>query len=437
MTNEQPQRPPAKISDIIAAARENVASRIGAIRPPEGVQEFGRNVIPTIAWQGVDMVSDAFAAAGAGGGLLWRSFIAVVLAPTILFFLYSSLWQSDRYVSETRVTVRASHDLKKSDSEGATSGAATVFAKMANNGVTSSAQDAFMVLNYVKSRAIVVDLGGRAYLERKFSGSGIDFFSRLSHNSNLEDMWKYWLTHVSASVDTVSGILTVRIDAFRPQDALDIVKDVVRQSEELVNRITLRNRGDAVARAELEVNMSQHRLAEAREKVLQFRNENFIIDPGSRAKSLGDMIGKLTLERIDIVNALSTFSSSLSNDAPSQRLQRTRLAAIDQQISDLKKKLTDSGAADTVSAQIATYERLKLEEQFASQIYTIAQNSYLRARQELEKQQLYLVTIVTPTLPEAAAYPKAAANTLMLFFGLLVSWAVVSLIVASVNDQMV
>lgn len=433
MKHQQPSKPP-NISGLLTAARESVASRLPSGRAVGGAFEQGRNLIPAAAWEGLDAVGDALAAAGSGGGLLWKSFLAAVIAPSILFFLYSGLWQSDRYVAETRLTVRAAQDNKKPS---ATMDAASVVSRMGGAPLSSGAQDAFIVLNYVKSRAILVDLGGRAYLERKFSGPGIDFFSRLPRDSNLEELWRYWLNHVSASVDTVSGILTVRVDAFRPQDALDVTRDVIRLSEELVNKITLRNRSDAVSRAELEISLARQKLADAREKVLQFRNANFVIDPGSRAASLGELIGKLTLERIDIVNAMSTFSSSLSNDAPSQRLQRTRLAAIDQQIADLKKKLTDTQGADTVSAQIANYERLKLEEQFAAQIYTIAQNAYLRARQDLEKQQLYLVTVVLPTLPESATYPKTFADTVMLFSGLLVAWAVVSLVVASINDQMV
>jgi capsular polysaccharide transport system permease protein len=229
----------------------------------------------------------------------------------------------------------------------------------------------------------------------------------------------------------------VRTDAFLPKDALDVARDIVRLSEQLINKITLRNRGDALSRAELEVTLSRQMLAEAREKTLQFRNKNVIIDPGSRASSIGEQMGKLTLERIDLVNALSTFSSSLDGDAPSQRLQRTRLAAIDQQLAELKKKLADTDASDTVSAQIASYERLKLDEQFAERLYSIAQTSYYRARQELEKQQLYLMTIVEPTLPESATYPKVAVNTALLFCALLMAWAAISLIYASIEDHLV
>ncbi|WP_312029735.1 hypothetical protein [Methylocystis sp. H62] len=391
------------------------------------------NRLPTLIRESFEGMAEklATARADAGGGLLGRSFIFAVVLPTFLFWLYACFWQSERYVAETRLTVRAQHE-KKSGTD-----AASMITKLTGGGANPSSQDAFMVLNYVKSRAIVADLGGRDYMEKKFARSGIDYFSRLGRNANAEEIWKYWLSHISASVDTLSGILTVRTDAFQPKDALDVARDIVRLSEDLVNKITVRNRTDALSRAELEVTLSRQMLADAREKTLQFRNKNVIIDPSSRATSIGELLGKLMMERMDIVNALSTFSSSLSSDAPSQRLQRTRLAAIDQQIADLKKKLTDPQGADAVSSQIASYERLKLDEQFAERFYSIAQTSYHHARQELAKQQLYLLTIVEPTLPESASYPKATANTILLFCALLVAWAAISLIVASIDDHMV
>ncbi|MBG0794687.1 hypothetical protein IYY11_15130 [Methylocystis sp. H62] len=434
MSTPRAPRPP-KLSEVIATA-QNVA-RFSSTKAVEILAPLttkdAANRLPTLIRESFEGMAEklATARADAGGGLLGRSFIFAVVLPTFLFWLYACFWQSERYVAETRLTVRAQHE-KKSGTD-----AASMITKLTGGGANPSSQDAFMVLNYVKSRAIVADLGGRDYMEKKFARSGIDYFSRLGRNANAEEIWKYWLSHISASVDTLSGILTVRTDAFQPKDALDVARDIVRLSEDLVNKITVRNRTDALSRAELEVTLSRQMLADAREKTLQFRNKNVIIDPSSRATSIGELLGKLMMERMDIVNALSTFSSSLSSDAPSQRLQRTRLAAIDQQIADLKKKLTDPQGADAVSSQIASYERLKLDEQFAERFYSIAQTSYHHARQELAKQQLYLLTIVEPTLPESASYPKATANTILLFCALLVAWAAISLIVASIDDHMV
>ncbi len=189
------------------------------------------------------------------------------------------------------------------------------------------------------------------------------------------------------------------------------------------------------ARAEAEVASARERLARAREETLKFRNSNLIIDPGARATSIGELIGKLSLERIDLLNALSTFSDSLSADAPSQRLQRTRLANVERQIAELRRKLTDGQGSGAVSEQIASYENLKLDEQFAERLYSIALGSYESARQDLERQQLYLVTIVPPTFPEAATYPKILANTTLLFGALVIAWAIVVLVLASLADQ--
>ncbi|WP_442755915.1 hypothetical protein ACNHKD_04515 [Methylocystis sp. JAN1] len=431
MKKQEPSIPPKRLGWIRATQKALAPDRLRRGLSSHIGEDLKRR-LPALS-QGVDVVSDALSTIGGRGGWLRKSFLIVVILPTIVYLFYAALWQSDRYVAESRLTVREAQ--KKEQPK--LGDAASVIAKMTGGagGGGKDTQNTFMVLNYIKSRAVLVDLGGRPYLERKFSQPGVDYFSRLSKDANLEELWKYWLDHISASVDTISGILVFRVDAFQPQDALDLAKDIVRLSEDLVNKITLRNRSDALSRADNEVGLARQKLADARERLLQFRNQNFIIDPGSRAASLSEMIVKLTLERIDLVNALSTFSSTLSSDAPSQRLQRTRLAAIDQQIADLKKKLTDNQAGDVVSAQIASYEKLKLEEQFAERLYTIAQSAYESARQDLERQQLYLVTVVAPTLPESATYPRVFGDTLLLFCALLVIWAVIALIAASVQDQ--
>ena len=96
--------------------------------------------------------------------------------------------------------------------------------------------------------------------------------------------------------------------------------------------------------------LAARKLAEARQRLLEFRNANVLIDPLTKAKSIGEMIGQLTIDRLEIDNNLRSLSGVLAADSPSQRLQRTRLAAIDEQIAPLKQKLTDAKSKDTVSA---------------------------------------------------------------------------------------
>ena len=362
------------------------------------------------------------------GGWTGRSLILAVVLPTVIYVLYALLWQSSGYVAESRVTVRNAQERVSS------SDASSLVGKL-SGGAKSSTQDSYIVLSYVKSGSIIADLGGAAYLEKYYSTGGVDYFSRLERNAQQEDLLKYWLKRINASVDTISGIVTLKIEAFHPEDASAIAKDVVRLGEKLVNDITLRSRMDAVARDEREVSLAADKLAAARDRLAKFRNENFLVDPKAKAEGISELVNKLMSEKLSIENSLATLNGVIDDRSPVQRVQRAKLAVIDQQIAQLKKGLTDPGEVAALSSQIASYERLKLEEQFSERMYTISQNAYVRARQELEKQQLYLIVVVPPSVPQQATYPRVFASALMLFTMLFVFWVISVILAATIEDQ--
>jgi capsular polysaccharide transport system permease protein len=364
----------------------------------------------------------------------WRkalvSYLILVLAPVFLYFLYAVLMETPGYVSETRITVQSAPKKRVAISANSSSMLSRLIGAVASD----TDRDSYIVLNYVKSAAVIQDLGGRTVLERYFSKPEIDYFSRLPRGETIEDLLQYWDARISANVDTVSGLLTIKITAYTPEDALELSKSVNALSESLINKISLRVREDALAKAKIEVARAGEELGARREALLAFRNSNELIDPTARAKSLGETIAKLTLEKIDIETALSVMMTSTPN-APSASVLNSRLATYDQQIDKLKSQLTANARNDSVSSQLAGYEALKLEEEFASKIYVIAEDAYVRAQQELERQQLYLSVIVDPVLAEEATYPKIAASTLLLAVCLTIFWSIAALILASVRDQ--
>lgn len=313
---------------------------------------------------------------GGAGRVVAASFALLVAAPTLIFLIYASLWESNGYVAESRVTVQASQKQKSAISTSATSLISRI---TGGGGGANTEQDSYIVLNYIKSSAIIADIGGRDYLERVFSKSDIDFFSRLPKDEPTEELVKYWRSRVSASVDTISGILTFKVTAYAPPDAWRVAQDIDRLSEKLINKISLRSRQDALDRAADEVQHTGGVLVDVRQKLLSFRNSNDLIDPGARAASLGEMIGKLTLEKIDAETSLSALAGTLTVNSPTARVTRAKLATLTQQIDDLKAKLTAPNGTGAVASQIAEYERLKLDEQFAEKIYVIAQE-FLFAR---------------------------------------------------------
>jgi capsular polysaccharide transport system permease protein len=303
-------------------------------------------------------------------------------------------------------------------------------------GTSSTTQDVFIVADYIRSRTIIEDLGGKETLFDVYSRGDVDWLSRLSPRVPLEKAWRYWNRKVSAVIDTPSGIITLDVRAFRPDDAQRLARAILDKSEVLVNEISERSRRDAMMRAMSEVRMAEDRLRKARAELADFRNKNNLIDPMLSAKTINDNIGKLLQDRVALENNRATLGNSVTPDSPMLRVLNAQIAALDQQISNLRNQLTSQSKDDALSTQMAGYETRQIEVQFAERLYSIAQDAYDAARREQEKQQLYLITVEQPSTPEKPTYPRIFLDTLTVFAACLALWSMAALLVASVRDHM-
>jgi len=422
MSSDKPQQSLPVLSEGLRNGLTALRSLSGRVQPPTILLKS----------DGVRAAWDIVGRTGRRFSFPFWTFLLGVVAPLACYLLYAAPFQSRGYVSEARLTVRASQK-----ASGATDAASSLIGKLlSSSGLKASSQDGWIVLNYVRSASLIQDMGGVPALARLYSANSLDYFSRLDPDASIEDALKYWLRRLHVSLDTVSGIITLRVEAFSPAQATQVAQEVVRRSEDLINGISLRSRKDDVERNAVDVDSSRARLAAAREAVTQFRNENAMIDPGERVKSTTEILTKLTLEKIELESNVSLLSTSLAPSATGLRMPTARLAEINQQIEKLTQSLVGQ-SNNVVSAQIAKYEKLKLEEQFAEKLYSISVAGYERARQELERKQLYLITVVQPTTPQDATYPQIGVNMLLLLISLAIAWGIVCLFAASVEEQRV
>lgn len=367
------------------------------------------------------------------GAFGW-SFVICVVLPALIACMYFTFIESDEYVSEAHFTIRRGGESKSAISDVMSGISASM--GLGGFGTSSTTQDVFIVSDYIRSRTIIEDMGGKKVLTDAFSRSSTDWLSRLSSSAPLEKVWKYWNRKVSAVIDTPSGIITLTVRAYTPHEAHDLARLVLKKSEVLVNDISERSRQDAMKRALAEMKSAEDRLRMARTELADFRNKNNLIDPMLSAKNISENIGKLLQDRVVLENNRATLGGSVSQDSPTLRVLNSQIMAIDQQIANLQSRLTSQNKNDALSEQIAGYESRQIELQFAEKLYTIAQDSFDAARREQERQQLYLVTVEQPSKPENATYPRIPLDTMMVFATCLVLWSMVTLLAASVRDHL-
>jgi capsular polysaccharide transport system permease protein len=360
----------------------------------------------------------------------WTTFLLFVVAPTLLAGFYFCLIASREFVAEARFVIRNANPSPIPQAIGDAMSLVRMLG--ASSGGT---QDAFVVTNYIKGRTIIGDLGGKARMEALYSRPNIDWWSRLAPESSFEDIWKYWRHKVAAIIDTRSGIITLEVRAFTPGDANQVTKEIVALSEKLVNEISERSRRDALTRAETELHDAQVRLHESRDQLLNFRNQQQLLDPQMSAQSIGDTLNQLVHEKVELENDLATVAGLTSSNAPNQLLLRSRISNVDKQIADFRAKLAGNKFDTALSTQLAAYENLQLQVRFMERLYEIAEAAYEKSRQELESQQLYIVMVVRPTMPERAIYPRRTLNTLLTFIWSFVLWSIFALAIAGIRDH--
>jgi capsular polysaccharide transport system permease protein len=357
------------------------------------------------------------------------SLILFVVIPAIVSMVYLIFIASDQYVAEARFAVRASQfelgqgKQKSGDSIG--SGAIPSLAS----------QDAYIIENYIHSRAIIDDLSKKIDLRKIFQRPEADFWARLPENASVEQFTDYWKAMVLTYVDGPSGIVTVDAKAFRPDDALSLSQAIIEASEKLANEVSARSRNDAMKRAEEEVRRYEERVQTALLDMRKYRDSVGFIDPAESAKSTSTLLSQMIAEKIRLENDYFVASRAMSPDAPTVVTLKTNLDALDAQIGQMKSKLTGKSEEGTISASLTKFEALELQRIFAEKLYGLAEDGLERSRLTAEQQNVYVTVFVPPALPQDAKYPERLSLSVAIPVGLLIVWGIFALMVAAVDDH--
>lgn len=362
----------------------------------------------------------------------WRSLSPVkrdlcvfVLLPTLAVCVYSGFIASPMYVSETKFAVRSGTEQPLGLDF------ATQFLKTSSAAV----QDAEVVEAYIRSPDIFEKLDRKLQVIEHYSSSQWDWISRLTSSPTLWDKQTFWNRVSKPVVNPDNGIVTYTVRAYDPGMAQAISKEVLQQSEALVNEMNERARKDTVALAENEVKIAQARIAKAQKAIEAFRNEHSDLDPQATASGLQTIVMELEGERAKLRAEIAAAQSFMKGDAPQLRSLKSRLSAVEKQLAAEKARLAGSQEANVLNTWVSEYEILMIENEFAKKQLTTAMTALETARASLLSKTRYVVPIEQPTLPDESRYPRTWVFTLCTFLGLILIYGLVRLIVASVREH--
>lgn len=353
-------------------------------------------------------------------------FVGIFVVPTLWAMLFYGVIASDRYVSEAQFIVRGVN----SQQVGGLSVLLRTF------GIARSNDDAFAIQSYMESRDAVRDLQQTIDFHDIYARPDADYLTRfgtLLSGGTTEDLYKHYRRRVILQEDLETGITTLRVSAYRAEDAERIASQLMALSEKRVNEMNARARADTLR-------FAQETLAEAGENVVKsqleltkFRNAELLINPEQTASGNFEVIAALTQELVqEQVRRQQMESSSPSN--PNLPASRGRISSLEKQIAIEKSKLT--GSEEAISTKLGKYEELLLRRTLADKAYEAASHSIEQARQEAARKQIYLEAVVRPGLPDKSLEPRRAKMVLSVFVLSLATFVMAYLLVSGSRDHL-
>jgi capsular polysaccharide transport system permease protein len=361
---------------------------------------------------------------------LFRSFNpwlwGIVGLPTLIAGVYYFAIASDLYLSEAKFIVRSPKQVQASG----------IGALLQSTGLSRAEDDTAAVQDFITSRDAVRKLERKNDLRDIFNRPEADFVTRFPGiffwRTDFEALFRRYDHFVSVETDTSTGVTTLAVKAYRPEDSEMLATALLTYSEQLINVLNERARRDALDTARREVERAEQRISEIQKELTAYRVQQKMLDPKTASSGVLELIGQMNAAQ---ANARAQLGELLKNspNSPQVALMKTRIASLDKLITEERAKL--SGESDSVVASLTEYERLTLDRELAEKALASAFTSLEAARLEAQRQQLYLETIAQPNLADYPLYPKRIVSFAMVFATCFLVYGLAWLLVASVREH--
>jgi capsular polysaccharide transport system permease protein len=348
-----------------------------------------------------------------------------VVLPTLLASIYYGVIATDQYVSEARFII--------SSPNRSAPGLLSNF--LQSTGISRAQDDTFAVQDYIRSRDAVSELAAHHDLAEVFSRPEGDLLSRFPsplRGHTFEHLYRHYLRQVELIYDSTTGVTTLKVRAYRAEDARSIAFALLDAAEHLVNRLNDRARANSLRYAEADVARMEHRVADVNARIAAFRTREIMLDPTRQSVILLEGISVLQKQLAQEQIKINELNHGVANSPLLEPTQR-RAAALSARIEEEMRRI--AGPGGSMVPKITEYDALMLEREFADRGLASATTSLETVRSEVQRQALYLDRIVEPNLADYPLYPRRVVSVVIVLTMALLIYSLGQLVVAGLREH--
>lgn len=393
---------------------EGVAPRDGSVR--SRARAFGQSLGSR----------DRGALAYVAGKARKQPLIAAAVIVTVLSAVYWLFIATPRYVSEAHVIVQKT-DLS--------SGVPTDLASALMDGGAGDKGDQLLLRDYLLSTGMMQKLDAELHLREHWSQGWVDPVTRLWFGRADEDLYAYYRDRISVEYDEYDGVIVITAEAFDSETAQAITRAMVSDGGEFMNELAQNLALQQVSFLETQVQRLGERAMVTRQEVTRYQNQNGLVSPEQSAQVVSAIISQLEARRSELQIQLASMEAYLVADHPSLVELRQQIAAIDSQLVRERSRLAGNGRGGRINSQVEEFQRLRLQAEFAQNLYQNALTALEKGRIEGGRTIKAMSVIQPPTLPDKPVRPRRIYNTVLVTLVVLLLVGLLQLIVAVVRDH--
>lgn len=353
-------------------------------------------------------------------------FILCVLIPSLLSFCYYFFIASDLYTSESSFIIRSP------DRQSSSSGLNLI---LRSAGFTRAQDDSYTAEAFITSRDALKQLQVSLPIKQQYSSNNIDFINRfgaLGGDQSFESLYKYYQGKINIKTDTTTAISTLKVKAYRAEDAYKINKQLLLLSEKLINSVNSNARRDLITFAQSEVIKAEQQANQAAQALTQYRNRNRVFNPEGQSTQVLSQITKLQDQLVQSKMQLAQLQNVAPDNAQIEPL-KVQIRVLEQEIQNQKSSVV--GDKLSFTSQSANFQRLTLEKELADKQLAAALTSLEQARNDAIRKQLYLERIAQPNIPDAALEPKRLKGFIATLLLGIITWGILGMLLAGAREH--
>jgi capsular polysaccharide transport system permease protein len=349
-----------------------------------------------------------------------------VLLPTALAAGYFAGLASPQYESYATFGVQSSELRPSLGMDG-------ILAGLATSG--GAGRDALAVRDFIMSRDMLARLEKEQGFIAHYKDKRADFFTRLRADASFEKAYDYFDGKVHVNYDQLSGSVTVRVRAFGATEASKYAAAIIRYSEEMVNKLSERERRDRTATTEADVKKAEERLSNARMRIVSLQREHDDFNPLQTATAAMTIRTALEGELAKARAELMQLKSFMHDGAPQVRAVNEKVKSLSAQVSGESRKLVNPSKPGSLSTSLVDFEGAMVEKEFAQKAYESAMAALEIAKADADRQHRYIALIASPSKPDESTFPHRVRSVVAAFLISLLLWGVVSMLSAAVREH--